>query len=149
MPLWIRRARVTLVSAAAAGSLLGQFEKDACLFHSFRRFAVRMALPEDAWRVVAGHVETERELCALACTSRELRRVLEDDDVWRRVFERRFELRFVNEHERRRGREATADEPDDDDRVSGLVSSSPVAGSIPRGAERASRLAGSRFEASS
>ena len=49
-----------------------------------------MALPEDAWRVVAGHVETERELCALACTSRELRRVLEDDDVWRRVFERRL-----------------------------------------------------------
>ena len=46
-------------------------------FHSFPRFAVRMALPEDAWRVVAGHVETERELCALACTSRELRRVLD------------------------------------------------------------------------
>lgn len=100
---------------------------DACLFHSW------MALPEDAWRVVAGHVETERELCALACTSRELRRVLEDDDVWRRVFERRFEMRFVNEHERRRGREATVDERDSDEKVSGLVSSSPVAGSIPRG----------------
>jgi hypothetical protein len=105
------------------------------LFHWFRRFAVRMALPEDAWRVVAGHVETERELCALACTSRELRRVLDDDDVWRRVFERRFEIRFMNEHERRRGREATADEPDADERVSGLVSSSPVAGSIPRGTD--------------
>ena len=65
----------------------------------------------------------------------ELRRVLDDDDVWRRVFERRFEIRFMNEHERRRGREATADEPDSDERVSGLVSSSPVAGSIPCGTD--------------
>ena len=53
-----------------------------------------MALPVDVWRVVAGHLVTERDLCALACVSRELRGAVDDDAVWRRLFNRRYELEF-------------------------------------------------------
>ena len=54
-----------------------------------------MALPVDVWRVVAGHLVTERDLCALACVSRELRGAVDDDAVWRRLFNRRYELEFL------------------------------------------------------
>ncbi len=54
-----------------------------------------MALPVDVWRVVAGHLGTERDLCALACVSRELRGAVDDDAVWRRLFNRRYELEFL------------------------------------------------------
>ena len=57
-----------------------------------------MALPVDVWRVVAGHLVTERDLCALACVSRELRGAVDDDAVWRRLFNRRYELEFNNQH---------------------------------------------------
>jgi len=54
-----------------------------------------MALPVDVWRVVAGHLVTERDLCALACVSRELRGAVDDDAVWRRLFNRRYELEYL------------------------------------------------------
>jgi hypothetical protein len=64
----------------------------------FSERSVSMALPVDVWRVVAGHLVTERDLCALACVSRELRGAVDDDAVWRRLFNRRYELEFNNQH---------------------------------------------------